>query len=150
ESITLGAVSFKLSAENVASFQSSTLTMEAIGGSADVLEKGGMETLTAAGMQGAGRTDPVGGSSGRPRSGDLLLAYISRLAPKYVIFRTANKLEGWISAGVLAVQLTNHDSYSYDRLVSSVHGLRKENISKTATARDALDQMQKLHLDHLP
>jgi hypothetical protein len=67
-----------------------------------------------------------------------------------VIFRNAGRLEGWISAGVLAAQLTNHDSYPYDRLVSSIHGLRKENINKKVTARDALDQMQKLHLDHLP
>jgi CBS domain-containing protein len=150
EAITLGAVSLKLNVENVASFQSSSLTMETIGGSADVLEKGGMETLTAAEMQGAGRIDLIGVSSGRTYTGDLLLAYITRLAPKYVIFRNAGRLEGWISAGVLAAQLTNHDSYPYDRLVSSIHGLRKESVNKKVTARDALDEMQKLHLDHLP
>jgi CBS domain-containing protein len=150
ESITLGAVSLKLNVEKVAAFQSTNLTMEAVGGAADILEKGSMEQLAAAETQGAGRIDLIGVSSGRTYSGDLLLAYISRLAPKYVVFRNANKLEAWISAGVLAAQLTSHDSYSYDRLVSTTHGLRKESINKTASARDALDQMQKLHLDHLP
>lgn len=150
ESVTLGVVSIKLGADKVASFQPNNLTMEAVGGSSEILEKGSLQDLTQAQIQGAGRIDQIGVSGGHVYSGDLLLAYISRLAPKFVIFRNSDKLEAWIDAGLFAAQLNNHDSYPYERLVGTIRGLRRETISKGATARDALDAMQKLHLDHLP
>ncbi len=150
ESVTLGVVSIKLGVDKVASFQSNNLTMEAVGGSSEILEKGSLQDLTQAEIQGAGRIDQVGVSNGRMYSGDLLLAYISRLAPKYVIFRNSNKLDAWIDAGIFAAQLNTHESYPYERLVLTIRGLRRESIPKTATARDALDAMQKLHMDHLP
>jgi CBS domain-containing protein len=150
EQVTLGVVSIKLGTANVASFKPDNLTMEAVGGSSEILEKGSLQDLTQAQLQGAGRIDQIGVSTGHTYSGDLLLAYISRLAPKFVIFRNADKLEAWIDAGLFAAQLNNHSSYPYEQLVANVRELRKETISKGATARDALDAMQKLHLDHLP
>jgi CBS domain-containing protein len=150
ESVTLGVVSIKLGTDKVASFQPNNLTMEAVGGSSEILEKGSLQDLTQSQLQGAGRIDQIGVSSGHVYSGDLLLAYISRLAPKFVIFRNADKLEAWIDTGLFAAQLNNHESYPYERLVETIRGLRRESISKGATARDALDAMQKLHLDHLP
>lgn len=150
DALTLGAVSIKLGSETVASFQSSNLTINAIGGSADVLEKGSLQDLAQAEIQGAGRIDLLGVSSGHQYSGDLLLAYMSRLAPKYVILRNADALDAWIDASLFAAQLRPHESYSYEALSSTIHGLRRESIAKTATARDALETMQKLHLDHLP
>lgn len=149
ETVSLGVVSIKLGSSDVASFKPNNFTMEAVGGPSEILEKGSLQDLTQAQIQGA-RIDQIGVSSGRVYSGDLLLAYVSRLAPKFVIFRNSDKLEAWIDAGLFAAQLTNHDSYSYERLVANVHGLRRETISKGATARDALDMMQKQHLDHLP
>jgi hypothetical protein len=42
-----GAVTVKLNTETVASFGSNNLTINAVGGSADILEKGGLEDLQA-------------------------------------------------------------------------------------------------------
>jgi hypothetical protein len=75
-------------------------------------------------------------------TGDLLLAYISRLSPKYVIFRTGDKLDRWIEAGVFAALLAKPVRYTYDDLIREIHGLRTEVILRTASAREALEQMQ--------
>jgi hypothetical protein len=144
-----GALSFELGAA-VTSFQSNNLTINAVGGPAEILEKGSLADLARAEIQRAGRVDLVGISADHQYSGDILLAYISRLAPKFVIFRNSDALDAWIDAGLFAAQLRPNDNYSYATLVITIHGLRRESISDRATARDALDKMQELHLDHLP
>jgi hypothetical protein len=58
--------------------------------------------------------------------------------------------DAWIDASLFAAQLMPHQNYSYVMLRSTIHGLRKDTISSGATARDALESMQKSHLDHLP
>jgi CBS domain-containing protein len=142
EEFSLGAVTVKLNTETVASFGSNNLTINAVGGSADILEKGGLEDLQAQISKG-GRIDMLGISSGHQYTSDLLIAYISRLALKFV-------MDAWVDAGLLAAQVTSHQDYSYERLRSAIHGLRQETISNEAKARDALEMMQKAHLDHLP
>jgi CBS domain-containing protein len=92
----------------------------------------------------------LGISSGHQYTSDLLLAYISRLALKFVMFRNGNVLDAWVDASLLAAQVTSHQDYSYERLRSVIHGLRQETISNEAKAREALEMMQKSHLDHLP
>jgi hypothetical protein len=114
------------------------------------LEKGSLQDLAQAEVQRAGRIDLLGVCSGNQYNGDLLLAYISRLAPKFVIFRSADVLDAWIDAGLFAAQIRPHENYPYEAFKMTIHGLRHESISKTATARHALDKMQKLHFDHLP
>jgi hypothetical protein len=47
EEFSLGAITVKLNTETVASFGSNNLTINAVGGSADILEKGGLEDLQA-------------------------------------------------------------------------------------------------------
>jgi len=152
ESVSLGAVSIKLGKEQVTSFQPNGLTMEAVGGSADILEKGSLQDLAGAEaqlQQGQRRFDLLGVSTGHNYSGELLVAYVSRLAPKFVIFRRGDKFDGWIDAGVFSSQLRPHETYSYERLLQVTQGLHKESIGKSATAREALEKMQALHLDHL-
>jgi hypothetical protein len=46
ETVSLGAVTVKLGSETVASFQSNNLTINAVGGSADISEKGSLQDLT--------------------------------------------------------------------------------------------------------
>jgi hypothetical protein len=150
ESISLGAVSIRLGVEKVASFQSTAVTMDAVGGTADILEKGSLQDLTRVELQGAKRIDLIGISQGHTYSGSLLLTYISRLAPKYVILRNSDKLEAWVDAGIFAAQLNNNASYPYEQLISTIHGLRRESIAKTVVAREALEEMQRQHIDHLP
>jgi hypothetical protein len=143
-----GALTVKLKTETVTSFGSNSVPIDAVGGSADILEKSGSQELQAAISKG-GRIDMLGISSGHQYVGDLLLAYISRLAPRFVIFRNGDVLDAWIDASLFAAQIS-HQNYSYEMLKSGIHGLRQETISKEATARDALEMMQKSHLDHLP
>ncbi len=150
DKVGIGGFSIELGTETVASFQSTSLTVNAVGGTADLLEKGSLQDLAQAQIQGSGHIDLLGVSAGHQYSGDLLLGYLSRLTPKYVIFRNGDVLEAWIDSGLFAAQVRPHDSYSYDTLKSTIRGLRRDTIAKTATARDALDSMQKLHLDHLP
>jgi hypothetical protein len=150
ETVSLGAVTVKLGSEIVASFQSNNLTINAVGGSADISEKGSLQDLTQAEISKGGRIDMLGLSPGHQYTTDLLLAYISRLAPKFVIFRNAGVLDAWIDSSLFAAQLMSHASYSYETLKSGIHGLRQEAVSSGATAREALEMMQKAHLDHLP
>jgi hypothetical protein len=89
------------------------------------------------------------GCPGRSARRGGLLTYISRLSPKFVIFRKAGKFDAWIEVSALAAQLSGHENYSYERLVSTIQGLRTDSIDKSATARDALQKMQASHLDHL-
>jgi hypothetical protein len=121
-----------------------------VGGPANILEKGSLQDLANAEIQGAGRVDLVGVSSDHQYNGDVLIAYISRLAPKFVIFRDLNVLDAWIDAGLFAAQLHPNNSYTYQQLKSEIHGLREESISADATALTALEKMKTNHLDHLP
>jgi hypothetical protein len=149
--VGIGALTFKLNSETVTSFQSNNLTINAVGGPAEIMEKGGLQELTQAEISKGGRIDMLGISSGHQYSGNLLLAYISRLTPKFVIFRNDDVLDAWIDASLFAAQLrSDQNYYSYETLKSGIHGLRTETISKEATARAALDKMQNAHLDHLP
>jgi hypothetical protein len=149
DSLSVGAFSIKLG-EAVASFQSTNFTVNAVGGSADLLEKGSLQDLAQAELQGTGHFDLLGISAGHPYDGSLLLAYLSRLTPKSILFRNGDVLDAWIDAGPFAAQIRPHESYTYESLLASLRGLRKDSIQKAATARDALDAMQKLRLDHLP
>jgi CBS domain-containing protein len=149
ESVSLGALSIKLGVEQVSSFQSGRVPIEAVGGSADILEKGSLQDLAQAQIQGTGRIDLLGVSQGHQYAGDLLLAYITRLSPKYVIFRNGDKLDGWIDASLFAAQIATPERYPYDELTRRIRGIRTETVAKTASAREALEQMQQLHLDHL-
>jgi hypothetical protein len=144
-----GALTVKLKTETVTSFGSNSVPLDAVGGFADITEKGGSQELQAAISKG-GRIDMLGISSGQQYVGELLLAYISRLAPRFVIFREGDRLDEWIDASLFAAQISHpNQNYSYEML-RLFHGVRKETISKEATARDALEMMQKSHLDHLP
>ena len=149
ETVSLGALTVKLNTD-VASFSSRGLTINAVGGSEAILEKGSLQDLTQAEISRGGSIDLVGITSGHQYSGDILLTYISRLAPKFIIFRDDDVFDAWIDASLFAAQLMPHQNYSYEMLRSTIHGLRKETISSGATARDALESMQKSHLDHLP
>jgi hypothetical protein len=150
DEVSIGGLSFKLSQQQVIAYQTPTLNIEAVGGPAKVLEKGSLRDLNVVAMQGSGRTDLVGVSDGNHYSGELLLAYISRLSPKYVLFRTGSKLDAWVEAGVFAAQIRNPESYSYQELMGGISGLHRDTIPPTASVREALDRMSKLQLDYLP
>jgi hypothetical protein len=85
------------------------------------MEKGGLQELTQAEISKGGRIDMLGISSGHQYSGSLPLAYISRLTPKFVIFRNGDVLD-------VAAQLRSDQNYSYETLKSGIHGLRTETI----------------------
>jgi hypothetical protein len=148
ESVTLGAVSIKLTTESAASFQSGGLSVDVVGGSGDILEKGSLQNLLQ--VPAGRRIELLGLSQGGRYSGELLLGYLSRISPNFVIFRSPQKLDGWIEASVLAAQIAKSDLYTYEELLRVIHGIHTESIAKTATARQALERMQELHFDHLP
>jgi hypothetical protein len=138
DSLSLGAISLRPREEPVAAFSSTALTVEAVGGPAEVLEKGSPELLEAIENSGSGRIELLGLSPEHTYSGELLLAYITRLSPRFVIYRRRKRLEAWGDTGTVAAQISAGGTYSYERL-TKLRGLRREHIEKDASARQALD-----------
>lgn len=149
ESVNLGAIVLKLRDDPVANYPSQGITVDAVGGSAEILEKGSGDLLRGLEASQSPRIELLGLSAGHTYRGDLLLAYITRLSPRFVLLRSGDHLDAWAEPGIIGAQITEHEDYPYDRL-RSLRGLRHDSIKKSDTARTALETMTKVHLDHLP
>ncbi|MFQ5822551.1 MAG: hypothetical protein ACE5JB_00685 [bacterium] len=80
----------------------------------------------------------------------LLKEYISTLGLHFVVIQQRNKFVGWMNSASFVAQLPSHlDKVRFDEL-KNMSGVSKHSVGPGTTAKEVLEEMQKLHLDSLP